>query len=267
MRFIPNENSWVGFTTVQPAVLAAPTLAEIAAASKLTGYLVQLNASASGNAIPTPDLEHLFESSIVGTSTGQFSADFYRDDGVNNADGADYAWSKLPRRTVGWFFISRFGGSGTHHDPITGESVEVWPVAVTSRVAANMQSNQPQTFTVTGAVPAEPAEDAVVASGTAGVPTAPRALVGVAGGSGAVDLAWEPPLYIPAGTVTYAIKRYATMANALARTSPTVVTPASSTPISAVLAGEATGNAYYTVTATGTGGAGPASNVATVVVT
>ena len=157
-RIIPNQNTWVGFASAVSNI-AAPTAAEVNAAIDLTSFVISLNASSQGNVVPTPAFDTLFETSIIGTSTATFTGDFYRDTASNN----DKAWTALPRTTVGWFIISRFGGSGTGHKPITGDKVEVWPVTVTSRTMANMSNNTVLMFTVTCSVPAEPNESATVA--------------------------------------------------------------------------------------------------------
>jgi hypothetical protein len=156
-RVIPNEQTWVGFATVVAAADLEPTAAEVAAAVDLTGLLMGLNASSQGNTVPTPSFDSLFETSIVGTSQATFSADFYRD------DVSDDAWETLERGTQGFFIVSRFGGSGTDQLPIAGDTVEVWPVTVVSRTAANMANNTVQTFTVTCSINIEPNEAAIVA--------------------------------------------------------------------------------------------------------
>jgi hypothetical protein len=157
-RVIPNENTWIAFSETMPANIGAPTLADLGTATDITCLCSTINASAQGNAIPTPDLCTLFEKSIVGTSSATFTGDFYRDD-IDDA-----AWEMFPRGTRGVVYISRFGGSGTGHMPTTGDTMEVWPVEVTSRAAGPLSSNTPQTFTVTCAVNEEPSEDAVVAA-------------------------------------------------------------------------------------------------------
>lgn len=134
----------------------APTAAEITAAVELTPFLMSINATSSGNIVPTPSLDTLFETSIIGTSTATFTADFYRD------DSNDAAWLTLPRGTKGYFLISRFGGRGANQKPIAGDFVEVWPVSVVSRTATNLANNTVQTMTVTCAVPVEPNDSAVV---------------------------------------------------------------------------------------------------------
>lgn len=156
-RIIPNENTWLGFVPTV-ANLAAPTTAEITGAVDLTPYLLSINASSQGNTVPTPNISTLFETSIAGTVQASLSADFYRD------DDEDLAWVTLPRRTRGVFLVSRFGGSGANNRPASGDPVEAWPILVVSRTNSNISNNTVMTFTVTGSVPEEPEEDAVVAS-------------------------------------------------------------------------------------------------------
>jgi hypothetical protein len=133
------------------ATLDSPTVAEVNACIDLTDLTMSFNASAQGNAVPTPSFSKLFETSILGTSQATFTADFYRD------DEDDLAWNTLQRATKGFFIISRYGGK-----PAASDICEVWPVTVLSRAMANMANNTVESFTVTCAVPQEPAEDAVV---------------------------------------------------------------------------------------------------------
>lgn len=142
-------------TNGTPAGLV-PTTAEINAAIVLTDLLMGLNASSTGNVVPTPSLDTLFETSIIGTSQATFSADFYRDDLV------DKAWDTLPRGAKGFFIISRFGGAGVNQKPVIGDYVEVWPVQVVSRTAANMANNAVQTFSITASINVEPNESALI---------------------------------------------------------------------------------------------------------
>lgn len=159
-RIIPNEQTWVGFSATYASIddYTAPTAAEIAAATDLTPFLMSLNASSQGNTVPTPSFDSLFETSIIGTSQATFAADFYRD------DTSDDAWTALARGTEGYFIISRFGGSGTDQLPIAADKVEVWPVNVVSRTAANMQNNTVQSFSIQCSVNLVPAESATVAA-------------------------------------------------------------------------------------------------------
>lgn len=156
-RIIPNEESWIGFATAV-ADMASPTAAEVAAAIDLTDFVITINASSTGNTVPTPSLKSLFETSVPGTAAAQFTMDCYRDDEV------DLAWNTLPRNAKGFMLISRFGGSGTDNEPLAGDHVEVWPVHVSSRAGSAMSSNTAQTFTVTASVPSEPFEHSTVAA-------------------------------------------------------------------------------------------------------
>lgn len=158
---IPNENCWIGFATAMPAASTLiPTPAEVAAAVPLTDMIISITANSQGNTVPTPKLSSLFETSIPGTSSAQFSAEMYRDSVAAN----DVAWTTLPRGTSGVFYISRFGGTGTGLLPIAADEVEVWPVIVTSRSASALSSNTAQTFTLTCSVPVPPNEGAVISA-------------------------------------------------------------------------------------------------------
>jgi hypothetical protein len=169
MRIIPNENSYIGFTKIRPKNLNAPTVAEITAATPLTGFIISITAQSMGNTVPTPNIDSLFETSVPGTSQASFTADMYRDDAL------DTAWDTLPRGTTGYFYISRFSGTGPGYAPAAGENVEVWPVRIVSRTASAMASNTAQTFTCTASVPEEPSEDAkVVAAAGPSAPSAPE---------------------------------------------------------------------------------------------
>lgn len=159
-RLIPNESTWIGFVDSTPGIvdITVPEETEIAAAVDLTSFVVSLNATSQGNTVPTPNFDKLFETSTPGTVTSQFTADFYRDDGV----GTDTAWDTLARGTTGYFIVSRYGGSGTTGIPEEGDECEVWPVTVTSRTMQNMSSNQVLMFSVTCSVPQVPCEAAIV---------------------------------------------------------------------------------------------------------
>lgn len=152
-RFIPNENSYIGFAVGPIVDINAPTLSVITGAVELTEYISGLNFAAQGNVVPTPNLKTLFETSIEGTSQATATMDCYRD------DEDDVAWDTLPRRAKGFVIISRYGGT-----PVALGHCEVWPVRVSSRTNANLTNNTPATFTVTFAVTEEPAEDAVVSA-------------------------------------------------------------------------------------------------------
>lgn len=162
-RVIPNETSWIGWSETAPTDMEAPTVAWIGSAEDWTCFVSSINASSQGNQIPVPDLCSRFERSIAGTVNATFSAEFYRDDEA----AGDVPWDTLVRGKKGYFIVSRFKAGfapGDDPKPEAGDTIEIWPVEVTSRQAGPMSSNTVQTFTVQAAVNVVPAEDAVVAA-------------------------------------------------------------------------------------------------------
>lgn len=155
-RTIPNEATKVYFVAVDPDTLDLASTPIAAAAvtggTDLTTFLVTLEASARGNSVPTPDFESLFETSVPGTSSATFTAEFYRD------DSADTAWTTLPRNTEGYFAILRFGGSGADRAAAAGDEAEIWPVRVTTRAGLPLTNNEVQRFSLECSVPVEPDE-------------------------------------------------------------------------------------------------------------
>jgi hypothetical protein len=156
-RIIPNENSWIGVAD-DVADIHAPKTAEVTGALDITDFVITINAGTTGNTVPTPSLKTLFETSVPGTATAQFTMDIYRD------DEADDAYEKFPRNTKCFVIISRFGGTGPDNSPAVGQKCEVWPIRVASRTNSAMSSNTAETATITASVPAEPDEDATVAA-------------------------------------------------------------------------------------------------------
>lgn len=202
-RIVPNDKTWIGFLPFASltGTKSAPNLQDILNATDLTSFVISITAQSQGNTVPTPTLDSTFETNVQGTVSASFSADFYRDD-TEPSDTAPYKhpWNLLPRSAKGYFFISRFGGTGTNAAPAAGQAVEVWPVIITSRSASSLASNTAQTFTVTAAVFDEPGDPATVASGTA-VPTSVRNLTAVVANTAAsatvpsIVLDWDAPLY------------------------------------------------------------------------
>ena len=211
-RIIPNNNTWIGFIPVTGSFAglsgystswnsvtggaATISQAEIDAAYDLTPFVISITAQSTGNTVPTPTIDSLFEGNIPGTVNASFTADFYRDDATytdanTSTSSVDFAWNNLARGVKGYVVISRFNNpssvtQGTNQEPASTNVVEIWPVVVTARTAGAITSNTVQTFTITAAVPQEPAEAATVA-GTA-APSKPNNLT-VALASGAAGSA------------------------------------------------------------------------------
>lgn len=155
-RIIPNENTFLAFLPTVAAATLVPTTAEIAGGTDLTRFMMGINASSTGNVVPTPSFDTLFETSIIGTSQATFTADFYRD------DVTDLAWVTLARKTKGYFVLSRFGGKGIKGKVVVADKVEVWPVYVVSRTAGQMSNNAVQTFSIIASINVEPNESATL---------------------------------------------------------------------------------------------------------
>jgi hypothetical protein len=155
-RVIPNEVTQVVFVPVVADEDLVPTVTEIEAGTELTSELVTLDASTTGNTVPTPSFASLFETSISGTVSATFTAEFYRD------DEDDVAWDALPRATRGYFVIARFGFSGTDGAPAAGDEVEVWPILITARSALSLTNNEVQRFGIEASVFQEPNETAAI---------------------------------------------------------------------------------------------------------
>lgn len=208
-RIIPNNNTWIGFIPVAGAFAglsgyatnwnsvssgaATISQAEIDSAYDITPFVISLTAQSTGNTVPTPTLDSLFEGNIPGTVNASFTMDLYRDDAVytdanTSTSSIDFAWNYLERGQKGYVIVSRYGGTGTNQEPVATNIVEIWPVIVTARTAGAVTSNTVQTFTITAAVPQEPAEDATVA-GTAVPSKANNLAVALAGGQPATAAA------------------------------------------------------------------------------
>jgi len=158
-RLIPNENTEVYFLLDIEDDDLNPTAAEITSEGvRLTDFLVTLDASTTGNTVPTPTFASLFETSISGTVSATFTAEFYRD------DENDLAWETLPRGTNGYVVVSRFGFTGEDGAPDAGDDVEVWPLRLTARSAMALTNNEVQRFGIEAAIPEEPNENAQVAA-------------------------------------------------------------------------------------------------------
>ena len=157
-RLIPNENTQVHFLPTVADEDLNPTVGEIEGGTDLTDFILTLDGSTTGNTLPTPTFASLFETSISGTVTATFTAEFYRD------DETDTAWDTLPRGTDGYFVVARFGFSGTDGAPVADDDCEVWPVRITARSAMALTNNEVQRFGIEAAIPQEPNEDATVSA-------------------------------------------------------------------------------------------------------
>lgn len=158
-RFIPDG---VLEVVLAPDVddMEAPTLAEVTAGTRVTGFLRAMSTPLEGSIVDTPDVSSRFNKTVSGTYGGQeASMEFYRDDTQEN----DTAWNLLPRGTTIYAIIARRGGTGTNGIIDTGDYVDVWELEVVTRNPADYSRNEPTGFMCSFAVPEEPVEDVQVA--------------------------------------------------------------------------------------------------------
>jgi hypothetical protein len=209
-RIIPNANTWIGLLSADPssatyaadlavvtvalANKANPTVADLTASHNITHSIQGIDPNVTGNILPTPALDKLFEESMMGTSSGSITGEMYRD------DVDDYAWTHLKKGTVGLIYISRFGTAGLQ--PVAGQTVEAWPFQVSARTAQGLANNTVQTFQLNAAVPSEPMIDVTVVATALTVPSAPLNLVAAKEATGVLVLDWDAPGYNGGSAIT-----------------------------------------------------------------
>ena len=155
-RLIPNENTQVFLVPTIADAALNPTVTEVSGGQELTDFLVTMDASTTGNTVPTPTFASLFETSISGTVSATLTAEFYRD------DETDTAWDALPRGTNGYLVVARFGFTGG--TPTDADECEVWPIRVTSRSNMALTNNEVMRFGIEAGIPEVPNEAAIVSA-------------------------------------------------------------------------------------------------------
>jgi hypothetical protein len=328
-RIIPNNNTFIGFfpvtafnggsdfasynATTWNSSQAAPSITGVEAKKFLdiTPFVISATAQSTGNTVPTPTLDSLFEGNIPGTVNASFTMDMYRDDAsytdtVATITGAfgdiaavesgsvDFAWALFKRGVKGYMLISRFNepviGQGSNQRPsgsgsaATNNIVEIYPVVITAKTAGPITSNTVQTFTITAAVPFEPAEYVQVTSSSATgsvVPSVPLNLVGSQGGTAtysttlsfaitgnSLALDWDAPV-APGGTIT-SYSLYSATNAALTTgivgpiTSNVTFAGTSASLVTAALTTSGVGTKYFYVVATNATGTSNKSNAVAV---
>ena len=150
-----------------PAVadITAPTLAEIAAGTALTDFITPagLDTPDEGQEADASDLGSARDKTVPSTVSGNPSGEFYREgDPAGGGPLTDDAWDALPRLTIGYLIIARFGGSGVAGAIDTGDEVEVWPVRVSNRNNVRAARGETYRFTANFALTDDPEYAAVV---------------------------------------------------------------------------------------------------------
>lgn len=153
-RAVYEENVHVYFATAVTSI-AAPTVAEITAATNITSFMTKdgLALNMSENMVNTAGLDSAFDSQIIGSNAASPSLTMFRDDD-DEADGFDL----MVRGTQGFLIVSWFGPA------IATAKASVFPVEIGITQIANSAANEPQKFTVNFAVATEPQLRAVVAA-------------------------------------------------------------------------------------------------------
>lgn len=143
-------------TTIANA--AAPTAAELTAATRLDSQMAEVNGFTFSNSpIQTPDMSTRFVSQIPGEDTTEESGIVFYEDKTSNP-----IRTALAKDTDG--FIIVFSGGIAGSNPAAGEKCEVWPVTVSSNSRKYTADNVAAQYEVKFACTLEPKQDATVAA-------------------------------------------------------------------------------------------------------
>ncbi len=139
---------------------SAPTVAELGAGTEVTPFLTPagVDTPEEGTDADTSDLSSARDKSIPATIGGELTAEFYRDDAL------DDAWDNQARLTITNVVISRFGGTGTDNAIVATDVVEVYPVRISQRSPSRAVRGEAQRFVVNYALSGDPDLVAVVAA-------------------------------------------------------------------------------------------------------
>ena len=94
---------------------SAPTVAELAAGTEVTGFLTPagLDTPEEGTDAGTSSIASARDFAVPATIGGELSGEFYRD------NSSDDAWDALARLTETHLLVGRFGGTGTDSRSLT----------------------------------------------------------------------------------------------------------------------------------------------------
>jgi len=158
-RITPDEYTKIHIVN-SIASQAAPTVAELAAGTEVTGFLTPagLDTPEESTDADISSIASARDFSVPATIGGDITGEFYRD------DSSDDAWDALPRLQITNIVISRFGGTGTDNAIAATDTVEVWPVRVSQRSNARVTRGEALRFTSKFALSGDPDFAAVVAA-------------------------------------------------------------------------------------------------------
>jgi hypothetical protein len=154
MPAIAHDDAVVWYWATTVASTAAPTVANITAATRLVG-ITNYTTPSSEAEVDVSDIDSLFDTSVVGTTkVGPIVITMKRDD-TDESDG----WDLLDTPRASGFLIKSINGV-----PAAADKVEVYPAQLGQRRPAGYSRNTAQMFDVAFYVTAEPNLDAVVAA-------------------------------------------------------------------------------------------------------
>lgn len=138
---------------------AAPTVAEIGAATDLTGFITKdgVAVNINTNNVDSATIGEIFDAEVVGSYGADLQLTMFRD------DSSDTAWDLCVYGTNGFVVIDRFNDAGDA--PGAGDKVEVWPAQMHQPAPQNSAANTQQRFVESFAVTAQPELGATVATG------------------------------------------------------------------------------------------------------
>lgn len=143
--------------------LTAPSLAEITAGTELTPFITRtgIDIPEEGTDADSSDLSSARDKSVPSTYGGPITIELYRDDGTGG--GTDAAWTALPRLTIGYLVVARFGGTGTDNAIAVSDTVETYTGRVSQRSNNRITSGETLRFTATITTSADVVEGTVAA--------------------------------------------------------------------------------------------------------
>lgn len=152
MTALAHDGNVVWYFAPTVASVAAPTVANITAATRIVG-ITNYETPSSEAEVDTSGIDDVYDVSVVGTSkAGPIVLTMKRDDTVETA-----AWDLFVFRTVGFLIRSKKGV------PVLASKVEVFPVQIGQRRNEGYGKNVTQKFAVSFYVTSAPNLAAVVA--------------------------------------------------------------------------------------------------------
>ncbi len=155
-RYTPDGKTLVYWVSTI-ANIAAPTVAELNAGTRISGYLTKdgLDISFNQNAADNADLEDTFDAQGVGTFGGTINGTFFRD------NSADTAWNLFVYGTTGYLVVRE--GVAVATAWTAAQKAQVYPAQMHEPVPVPPTSNEQRKFKVMLPITDQPSLKATVA--------------------------------------------------------------------------------------------------------